>query len=435
MTYDSDEKSNALKCVLGEGVFGAGMGFVASMTALPLLLRSLGAGDLIVGLAGSIAMAGWLLLQPLGLFVLGRRRRAKRFLVPWSLGFSVPTYLAMGATVFFLAVRAPRLCALLVLVIFAVRVLGAGMTIPFWSEWQAAVFRQGIRGRVIGLMAAASGLGFSLAALTSGWVQEWLPFPGNYALLFCVPVAFYIAAMGFYVRVREPEEFSAPYQPLRAGDLFRRFGASLGDANFRRYLVGRLLLTLGGGAAAFFAVHFRSPEGGGLSDALVIKLGMLITFPQAASSYLLGRLGDRAGHKAGVVIGALAQVAAILFAFLGTGPLACAFCFSLLGIAWSAGAVAHQNMLLETCPHDSRAAHVTLSNMVLAPFVFLVPLGTGWVMELLADRRAGIGLTLIPTLVGVAWLALAVREPRHIELSRRSELPDGKEAWKRAAIP
>jgi MFS family permease len=158
-------------------------------------------------------------------------------------------------------------------------------------------------------------------------------------------------------------------------------------------------------------------------EPTVIKLSSVLLIGQCLVSYPLGRLGDRMGHKVGIVLGAFGQVAAIAVAFLGRGPLACGTAFALCGVAWAASWVSHLNMLFETCPHDSRAAHITLSNMVLGPVLALVPMGTGWLVEAVG-LRVGIGLTLVPTLLGVLWLALVVREPRHVELDRRPEPDD-----------
>jgi uncharacterized membrane protein len=92
-------------------------------------------------------------------------------------------------------------------------------------------------------------------------------------------------------------------------------------------------------------------------------------------------------------------------------------------VAFSAAWVSHNNMLFETCPHDSRVAHITLSSMVLGPVLFLVPMVTGWLADHVWDRPTAIGATLVPTLLGVAWLALMVQEPRDIELSRGAAPP------------
>jgi MFS family permease len=415
---DADEQRNAWKCTIGEGLFGVGTGCVGALTVLPLLLASLGASDFAVGLGGSIAMAGWGLLQPVSVFLLGGRRRTQRFLIPWSFSFAVPTYLAMAAAVYLLARGQPRLCSMLLLVLLGVRVFGAGATIPFWFDWQAMVFRQAIRGRVIGMMAGASALGFSVGAFAAGLMQGALGFPLNYACLFLIAAGFFVVALLTFWSVREPDSLAAPYYPLRPRELVSRFGRSLGERNFRNYLIGRALLALGGGSAVFYSVHFHSSEGGGLAADMVFKLGTVVALSQSVASYLLGRLGDRVGHKAGIVIGALAQFASIAVAFLGTGPAACAVSFALLGVSGSAAWVSHQNMLFETCPHESRVAHITLSTIVLQPFFFLVPMATGWMMDNLPTRATGIGLTLIPTLMGIAWLAWMVQDPRTTMLSR-----------------
>ncbi len=413
-----EERSNARRCVSGEGLFGAGMGLVAPVTVLPLLLTSLGASDFQLGLAGSIALAGWVLLQPVGFLLFGRRRRSKRFLVPWSLAFCVPTYLGMAALVYFLGPVRPRLCAALLLAVFAVRVLGAGATTPFWFEWQATIFRREIRGRVIGMISAASGIGGCLALVAAGRAQDGLPFPLNYSLLFVGAVFCFVAALAVLATVREPASFGDSYEPPMVRDLFRRFAHSLGEKNFRSYLVGRILMTMGGGALAFYAVYFESPEGGGLSKGLITTLAVSLMIAHGVASISLGRWGDRVGHKGGVVVGATAQLASIAVAFLGRGAIACAVCFLLTGIAWAAGWVSHVNMLFETCPHDSRIAHITVSNLVLGPVLFLVPMATGWMMEHVADRTVGIGLTLIPTVLGVLWLSLVVKEPRDMQIAR-----------------
>jgi len=412
------ERCNAYKCTAGEGLFGVGMGFFSSVSVLPLLLLSLGASEVQIGLLGSLFWAGWLLLQPLGLFLFGRRVRTKRLLVPWSLGFAGPTYLSIGLIVCLLAPSHRELCVVGVLGVLAVRVIGGGMTIPFWWDWQAMVFRREIRGRAIGMLAAASPLGTALAALAAGKVVESFRFPGNYVLLSVVSFVFIVVALGVYWLVREPESMSAPHPPTPASHLLTRFRESLRERNFRSYLVGRLLMTLGSGATAFYALFFVSGDGGGLTAGAVIMLSALLPIAQCLVSYPLGLLGDRAGHKIGVVLGAVCQVAAILTAWLWSGPLACATTFALVGAASGASWVSHVNMLFETCPHGSRTAHITLSNIVLAPALWTVPVLTGWLISHIG-LRSGIGLTLLPTVLGIAWLALVVQEPREVELTRQ----------------
>jgi MFS family permease len=411
------EGGNIARCAVGEGLFGLGMGLMSVITVLPILLEKyLGAGDVQLGLAFSLGTAGWLLAQPLGMLALARRRRTKRFIIPWAFCFVVPPFLAMGTAVYLLGLERPRLCAAIVLGLLAVRIVGGGAAMPLWFDWQAMVFRRGIRGFAIGLIAGSSAVGAALAAVIAAGVRLKLDFPLNFALLFWAAVPFFAAGLTSYCTVREPDALREPQPTKRAADLLRLFRRSLGERNFRSYLIGRVLLTLGSGAPAFFAVHFSSPAGGDVPEATVFALGLFLTVASMASGPLLGRLGDRAGHKKGVLIGAGAQLVAIAVAAFCVGRLACGVTFALLGVAWSSSWVSHHNMLFETCPHDSRVVHITLSSMVLGPVLFLVPIATGWMMAHVPGRPTGIALTLVPGVLGLLWLIARVREPREIEV-------------------
>jgi hypothetical protein len=99
----AQERWNVAKSTTCESCFGMALNLVAPVTALPLLLGYLGAGQVLLGLSFSIASAGWFLLQVPGMFVFGRRRRTKRFLIPWSAGICLPTYAGLAATVYLLA--------------------------------------------------------------------------------------------------------------------------------------------------------------------------------------------------------------------------------------------------------------------------------------------------------------------------------------------
>ena len=418
------ERRNILTCTVGEALFGVGMGLVAIATALPLLLEHLGAGKVMIGLAFSIGTAGWYVGQPLGLLTIARKRRTKRFLVPWSFTFAVLTYTAMGVAVWFLADNRPLGAAWAVLALLTVRMVGAGAGVPLWFDWQSRVFRREIRGRAIGCIAGASAFGVTVAAVAAGVARRTIAWPLDYTLLFAFSSVFCAVALGVFLSVREPASVTESAPSLGLRGIMSRFRRSLGERNFRSYLIARILLTLGAGAVAFYAVHFESPEGGGLKSSTVIALGACLTLPQAAASYVLGRLGDRHGHKAGILAGSLAQGASLLVACLGSGVWACVVSFSLLGVAFSAWWVSHVNMLFETCPHDSRVAHITAANMLLSPFLLLVPLGTGWLMESVVGVRAGIALALAPTALGIAWLVFRVKEPRTLELLPEGDQPE-----------
>jgi len=86
-----------------------------------------------------------------------------------------------------------------------------------------------------------------------------------------------------------------------------------------------------------------------------------------------------------------------------------------MGLAFAANSVSHQNMIFETCPHDNRIAHITLSNLILSPFLPAAPPATGWLIDHIGMTN-GIAVCLLPTIAGTLWIMLMVRDPRHVVL-------------------
>ena len=412
------ERKDAVNVALGESLWGLGLGLGAPLTVFPLLLTQLGAGPLELGVFTGLATAGLLLTQPLGILFFSHGGSHKRFLITYHAWVSVPCFLAMAAVIQFLGARPGEeaVARRLVIALYGLHVLAIGVIVSPWQDWVAGLFTTGSRGRAYGMWVAAWSLALSAAALIAAKVRRDVGFPANYALLVALSVAAYGLSLIQYSRVSPGPTPSEGRNRPPFKELLALFGHSLREKNYRRYVIGRVLLTLGAGSSGFMAVHFQGAEGGSLSAPLVIGLGAFLTLPQAAGGYLLGVIGDRSGHRRGVLLGATAQAAAIAIAFYGRGWLACALCFTCLGLATAEAMVSHQNMIFETCPHDRRLVHITLSSLLLGPFAAAVFPATGWVIERAGGTGAGIGLCVVPTALGVLWLLLMVRDPREIVL-------------------
>ncbi len=426
------ERQNAKRYTLGEGVWGIGMGFIAPLTVMPLLLRRFGAGTVELGFFHSMASAGFLLTQPLALFLSRHGAGKKRFVLRFNCLVTIPLFLLMAGVIFSLG-RSERYYAVaraLLLGAFSIRMLAIGTVMPIWQDWVYSLFQTQNRGRVVGLYAAASATGVMLGTILASLIRNYISFPDNYGYLMLIATLFFAVSFVAFASVDSgvapPDAHVSRRPDIR--ELVDRFSLSLKDANFVHYLIGRLLLTAGGVAIAFFAVHFRSEAGGGISEAAIIGLGAFVMLPQGVCSYWLGQIGDKHGHRRGVVIGACAQVASIAVAVLGKGPIACFACFFLLGIAYAAGWVSHQNFIYETCPHDNRVAHITLSNLVLSPLIIFLPIAAGALMAGVGIR-AGMAVCLAISVAGALYLLVFVDEPRLLVLGqRRGKLP----RWLRA---
>ena len=144
----------------------------------------------------------------------------------------------------------------------------------------------------------------------------------------------------------------------------------------------------------------------------------------AISTVLLGRLGDRRGHRAGVIVGAAMQVATLLVVLFSRGLASCVAAYAGAGLCAASGYVSHTNMLFETCPHDHRQAHITAANLVLSLPLLLAPVAAG-VFAQRFGPRALFGACLVFSAAATAWFALAVREPRVVDAFVREKTPAG----------
>jgi MFS family permease len=136
-----------------------------------------------------------------------------------------------------------------------------------------------------------------------------------------------------------------------------------------------------------------------------------MTLGYAVSSFVLGRWGDKRGHRVGMLVGVSCQVAALAVVLASSGTVSCVLVYAATGIARGASMVSGYNMMFETCPHDSRMAHITVGNLFLSAANIGSPLLAG-----LAASHLGLtplfSVCLGFSVVAFLWFVLRVREPR-----------------------
>ena len=124
-----------------------------------------------------------------------------------------------------------------------------------------------------------------------------------------------------------------------------------------------------------------------------------------------GIVGDRAGHRAGILLSVGVQIAALALMLTTRGRWSCLGAYLLCGICMGAANISHANLLFETCPHDNRVAHITIGNIVLGMGTAVIPLLAGWLAQQWGVR-ATFGACLVFSLAAFVWFVVRVREPR-----------------------
>ena len=143
-----------------------------------------------------------------------------------------------------------------------------------------------------------------------------------------------------------------------------------------------------------------------------------IVVGKLAGDAVLGWVADRVGHRAVLIVGIGATVAANAIALTARSADAFDLVFALVGVQFSAHNVSGLNVLLEFAPSVAeRPTYIGLGLTTVAPQAFAAPLLAGLVADTLGFRAVFLGaalggLTALAVLIGV------VRDPRHAGAAR-----------------
>jgi MFS family permease len=258
---DKRDLRNAICNFTGETIWGFHANLIPAATVLTVLLTRYGAGTRTVGLIAAIENSMMLVPQILGVYLFHARRGRKVRLILWHLLAMLPVILAMSLLTYAADHVPAPLFRGLMLGGFAYFLFAIGIVMAAWMDFIAHVFPIGIRGKVVGASFAGFSLAGTLGALTAGTVIRRLPAPDSFALLYLLAWLTGTVGMAAWVFVQERE---APAEhPPRPGwhELLARFRHSLGEPNFRHFLIARILATCGFCIMPFITAYYLSPAG------------------------------------------------------------------------------------------------------------------------------------------------------------------------------
>jgi len=414
------ERHNTGVMAAGESLWGLYTAMIAASTVLTILLHDLGAGNS-VGLIPAIEGGTLLLPQVLGAFLFHGKRPVKRILITWHVVATVPFLLLAAAAVYWSASLPSLVVRIVLLLTFGCMQAIIAVVVPSWTDWLGHLFGIRHRGTVLSLLLASSALVSIGGALAAGYLIRLDPTPAAYTRHYLLAAVFAALSMVVFAWVREePQEDAVDEAPMNKGwghcrALLDRFDDSVRDPNTQAFMVGRCLTVCGFAMMPFMTLYYTSPSGGDLSASFVVSCGAAQALAAALSQLVLGRIGDRRGHRIGLIFGAAMQVLALAVMLAGAGPMSCLIAYFCAGCALGSASLAHLNLLIETCPHDNRVAHITINNVVLGVTSVAAPLMSSWIVQQWGLRTL-FAICLTFSLVGLAWLISRMREPRHIDV-------------------
>jgi MFS family permease len=301
------------------------------------------------------------------------------------------------------------------LVSFACYIAAIGVVAASWVEFfLATIYDPSIRGTVMGFSSFGSSLAGTGGALFAGWLIGAMPGIRTYAWLYVISWLLGMVSITLFLFIKDPGGTDHPEEgPPSLVELAASLRSSLALANFRNYLIGRVLAVCAFGLIPFIAIYFTSSAGGTLAKDYVVASFSAYTLASAAGALVLGRLGDRFGHRWGILFRAGMQAVTLGVAVLVPGGIGCVLTYLGAGLANSCGFVSHANLVMDMCPPDNkhRVAHISIANLVIGIPAAASPILAGWVAGNWSVPALFTGCLGI-SLVALVWLTLRFKEPR-----------------------
>ena len=401
-------RHNVIVNLTDGGFFGLAIGFASFGTILPLFVASMTESATLIGLVPAIHAAGWLLPQLFTAKHTSRLRRYKRTVLMNTIHERVP-FLGFAAVALLIPTIGIQVGLVLTFLLLIWQGLGGGFTANAWTSLISKIIPSENRGTFFGTQASVANLFISGAAVGAGYLLDFLDSPLDFALCFFTASFFFTVSWFALAATREPEDTEKVIEenqpPLwkGAGRIIRR------DPNFTWFLAARFLSQFATMGFSFYIVYALRRF-----NADTIILGYLtatLTITQTVANVGMGWLGDRFGHRAMLIVGAVGAMLSSALAWFAPSinwffPIFILAALTNVSI-WTNG----MTMATTFSSESERPFYIGLAQTLTAPATIIAPLIGGWV----ADTQ-GFGPTFaisaILSAVMILILWLIVKDPR-----------------------
>ncbi len=395
-------------------------------TVVSLLVLGLSGADWAVGLAVSVQHVGRVATQVFAARALDHTENKRPVYRFYSVARVFALLLISGALLLGKG-QDPSLILAAVLVGLFVFMLGNGISELAWIDITARSVPSDRRG---GLMTWRRLVGLILAvALAAPVVDYYLRpgsgygFPANYGMLFLFSTLAWGLAWTVFSFVKEPP----PHAATRRLTLRQHFARGLRivrrDGNYRRLLWQRLLSGLACAAPPFFIIFGSRVLG--LEARWAALFITVRTVSEIVASVVFGRISDRLGNRAVIVVANWCTLATFVVAALAafaalSGPAGTggwqSLPVALLGLAFvGLGCMApgremgEFNYMLDIAPAAKRPSYIGFGNAFLLP-LGLAPIAVGALVPAVGYMPVFAGAAVCALLAIVSTIRL--QEPR-----------------------
>ncbi|MBI5669591.1 MAG: MFS transporter [Chloroflexi bacterium] len=399
---------NFIVNVLDGGFFGVGVGFASTVTVIPLFINTLTDSKLLIGLIVSLHTIGWQLPQLLTATRVARLQRYKPMVLWMTIHERFP-YLGLALLALLLPALGKDWGLPLAFILVAWQALGAGLTANPWQSMVGKIMPPERVGTFFGTQSAAANLLASGSAVVAGFLLQSVAAPYNFALCFLLAGAFMAISYIFLALTREPEHPAVDSEEAARPGWNRMVAIVRQDANFRWFLVARMLSQVAWIAINFYTVY--AVRQFNLNEETIGVLTGLLMICQAIANPVLGWIGDHWGHRTVYAVGALMMTASAALALFAPAVGWLYAAFALAGFSNAAVWSIAMSFTLEFGTGSEKPLYIGLANTLIAPVTLLAPIVAGGLADAFGFPIA-FGLSVITGLATALVLQFVVRDPQ-----------------------
>lgn len=406
-------RHNFIVNVVDGGWYGLGLGFASFVTVIPLFVNTLTDQAAIIGLLASFLAIGWQLPQLFTAGFVSRLRRYKPAVTLISLNERLP-FFALALLALAVPFMDKTLALILAILIVAWQTLGGGFVATAWQSMIAKIIPANRRGSFYGSQSAAVNLLLSLGLVASGVILSNVAYPYNFAVCFALAGVAAMISLFFLTLTREDaHEVVVRTNRIPNWDEFKQRVQTIlrNDANFRWFIVSRMLFQFSVMAISFYTIYALRRFGA--EEQTVGAMASLLPLAQMASSPIMGWMGDRWGHRNILILGGLISASSAFIALTATHLSMLSVAFALAGIAQSVQWTTAMAITAEFGLVEDRPYYIGLGNTLVAPATLIAPMLGGW----MADHFTFNSTFILAALSGLGAMLLvqvAVKDPRRI---------------------
>ena len=361
---------------LHEFFWGFGTAFHTVYAVVPLFLKELGAPNVIA--TSSAGLFSIIIAMPM-LFTAALTRNVtnmKKMVISAHCTILIVTFF-LGYIFTFSGIGKSLIAWKIYFILFIIYSLSIGIIVPIWADFLEKTTKRSLRGKFFGVGFAFNSLGaFGGGILLKFLLETSIPFPKNFGygfiiLFFCLSIGTFFFA--FYKEKKQNKSNTSFNQfKIETKQIIKN------RPNFHRYLFSRIFYCATLPALGLYAVFCQKKFGFNISEIGLFTVLNVISM--GISSYISGYLGDKHGHKIGMLIAYSFHLIAVILALLSKNMFWVYCIFISIGAGQGAFMPSAMNLIYDFADLEDKKTYMALIDSFLAPFSLMFLVGIGFLI-------------------------------------------------------